>query len=137
MTGEAAGEGGAPQILDVVLFGAAGWRVGVEARHVAALDRAPADGSCRPVEALLGLPDAVSPAGERYRLTFAGTGTAVTVAGPVEFAGLPVRALRRLPPLVARSTRLHGLRALGVTGEAGQGRPLLLFDAAGLKSGGA
>ncbi|WP_428559541.1 MAG: hypothetical protein ACP59X_14420 [Solidesulfovibrio sp. DCME] len=137
MTSPAQPEGSAAPCLDVVLFWAAGWRVGFEARQVAALDRLAGEGECRPVEALLGLPLGPAPSGERSRLTLRASREAVTVAGPVEFASLPAGDLRRLPPLVAAGTRLVGLRALAVTGEAGSQRPILLFDATGLKSAGA
>lgn len=122
-----------PDTLDVVLFTAAGWRVGVEARHVRGLGHL-AGVAGRPIESILGLPvpDVASEAVPEapYGLRLRGDDRDYRVAGPVEFVGLPVTAIHPLPGLVAASTRLRGLRALAEWDVPGQAGLILLFDVA-------
>jgi len=101
------------ETLDLVLFGAAGWRFGVEANSVVragplTLPSLPA------VETLLGLshsgPQGVT---DRQRLTVKGAGD-LSVQRPVVLCSLPVGAFHPLPPLVAARCRLRALRALAL-----------------------
>ena len=129
--GEAA-DAGAPTRLDMVVFTAAGWRVGIEARHVASLTQSPGALACPPLEDLLGLPVAPPPGNDRYRLSLKGKTGDFLVAAPVEFVSLSPKALRPPPSLLALRTCLRGLRALIVPGKGDQENPMLLFDITGL-----
>jgi len=101
------------ETLDLVLFGAAGWRFGVEAKAVGGA------GSLSPsplpaVETLLGLSDSgLQGITDRQCLSVKGAGD-VSVQRPVVLCSLPVGAFHLLPPLVAARCRLPGLRALAL-----------------------
>ncbi len=101
------------ETLDLVLFGAAGWRFGVEANSIGRAG--PLSLSPLPsVETLLGLSDS-SPPGvtDRQCLTVKGAGD-LSVQRPIVLCSLPVGAFHPLPPLVAARCRLPALRALAL-----------------------
>ena len=103
--------------LDLVLFGASGFRFGVEARRVVAARTAVGDEVLLPVEVLLGLGREPSSVRGRQVLRVGSPATAldVTVEGPVELLSVAASNVHPLPPLLAARTGLHGLRALAVT----------------------
>lgn len=106
-----------PNALDVVSFVAGGHCFAVEAKQVRAqLPEAISDGAIS-VEEILGLPYANSqnPLLRRVLLMTCRAGNyAVTVAGPVELRVLEINAIYPLPPLIAASCRLAGIRALAM-----------------------
>lgn len=96
--------------LEVVSFGAAGFRCAVEAGQI----RGMADdgtAAAAAVERLLGLPPG-APA-PRHRLELAGGGC-VEVSGPVALDALPEASVFPLPPLVAARMALAGIRAVAL-----------------------
>lgn len=126
--------------LDVVMFSAGGWCIGLEARLV---------GSARPVEqntgvcanvgdgimleSLLGLPleHVPSPARRQWlEIKDSHQPWQLQVSGPVELRPLAIGRIHPLPPLLAARNQLPGLRAI-VLQEAQQ--IALLFDASALK----
>lgn len=108
--------------LDLVLFGAGVFRIGVEACRVRA-SRPPArlDDAMVEIEDVLGLSPALAgtPSGERHVVMFKGAGTdeidrAVRVDGPVELVSLAPERIHPLPPLLAARVTLRGLRGLAL-----------------------
>ncbi len=120
--------GTACEVLDVVLFSAAGWRVGFEARHVRGLIRSPDASLCGRIEPLLCLPTPEASGEAGFALRLRTLDVAVLVDGPVEFVSLPATAVHPVPPLLAARTAMRALTALGL--RDGEATLLLLFDAA-------
>jgi hypothetical protein len=128
-----------PPTLDLVLFSAGGWRVGLEARWVSACRLvASQHAEDEVIETLLGLDAAALPllTGTRQslELKWPGGSREVLVGAPVELVSLPASAIHPLPALIARRTRLRGWRAIAVPEQQGQSghtdaTMILLFDA--------
>ena len=121
--------------LDVVLFTAGGWRVGLEARQVRGSRPAPSATAAADVASLLGLPPVgeTSPACQCLALKplpqQRNGDREIQVEGPVDLVSLPASVIHPLPALLAARTRLPGLRALAFPAEpAGVDRLILLFD---------
>lgn len=120
--------------LDVVSCAVAGWRIGFEAWRVQGARSAQVSPTQATATATrLGLPGPTQPprAPQWLRLHHAGQMHELLVDGPVELLRLPVAAIHPLPALLAASTRVQGLRALGFTPT---GEMLLLIDLAILLS---
>ncbi|TXT41181.1 MAG: Uncharacterized protein FD135_512 [Comamonadaceae bacterium] len=119
----------------MVLFSAGGWRVAVEACWVTASRLAPAHSCGCEIEALLGFDSAASDAPRQYlQLSWPGGSQEVLVGSPVELVSLCASTIYPLPALLAKRTRLRGLRAIALLNATGlastQEMPLvLLFDA--------
>jgi hypothetical protein len=125
-------------MLDLVLFSAGGWRVGLEARWVSASRPVDAHAEGEVIETLLGLDAAALalPVGTRQslELKWPGGSREVLVGAPVELVSLPTSAIHPLPALLTWRTRLRGLRAIAVPechGHFGSADAtmILLFDA--------
>lgn len=114
------------EALDVVLFAAGGWCVGVEARQVRGSRPAPTTAVTGEIEALLGLPPVPAQTQQSITLKQSQQDRDILVGGPVELVSLPIAAIHPLPPLLAARTTLHGLRALVLPPDAAT--VLLLFD---------
>lgn len=113
--------------LDVVLFSAGEWRAGFEARLVRSSRPAAADASGEEIETLLGLaPCATALPRQSLLLKQAQGARELLVGAPVELASLPASRIHPLPPLLAARCKLHGLRALALTNNAGSA--ILLLD---------
>ncbi len=113
--------------LDVVLFSAGGWRAGFEARLVRSSRPAAADADIDAIETLLGLaPCAAALPRQSLQLKQAQGARELLVGAPVELASLPASRIHPLPPLLAARCKLHGLRALALTNNAGSA--ILLLD---------
>lgn len=129
----AADSGAINETLDLVLFSAGGWRVGLEARWVGASRLAPAQATGCKMETLLGVASTASttPTAPRQYLQLKRLGGSqdVLVGSPVELVSLPASAIHPLPPLLAARTRLRGLRAIALQTNAGAKALVLLFDA--------
>ncbi len=135
----AADSGAIHDTLDLVLFSAGGWRVGLEARWVGASRLAPAQATGCAIETLLGFastapPASATPTAPRQYLQFKRPGGRqdVLVGSPVELVSWPASAIHPLPPLLAARTGLRGLRALALQANTGEQALVLLFDASGL-----
>lgn len=136
--------------LDLVLFSAGGWRVGIEARRVCGAHPAPHGESVTEVAALLGLAhlaplvplapleplepmrpvaaaDTTPGARQCLSLKHAAGVREIHVEAPVELVGLSAAAIHPLPPLLAARTHLPGLCALVFPPAADA--CVLLFDA--------
>jgi len=101
--------------LDIVVFTAGGYRIGVEASQVRASHPMPPEGGATPTEFLLGLHAAAATGGEQVLVVkHAGADREVVVQGPVELHSVAATAIHPLPPLVAARTQLRGLRALAL-----------------------
>ncbi len=129
----AADSGAIHETLDLVLFSAGGWRVGLEARWVGASRVAPAPATGCEMETLLGFssPASTTSAAPRQYLQLkrlAGRQD-VLVGSPVELVSLPASAVHPLPALLAARTGLRGLRAIALQGNPGDQAVVLLFDA--------
>jgi len=118
------------ETLDLVVFVAGGWRVGIEARHVVAATPIAAEqaagGALNDLTTRLGL----TPPGDcliRQCLEInQPTGSQkILVDGPLELRSLACDGIRPLPPLFAARNTLKGLRAL-VLPSQGNGMILLL-----------
>lgn len=107
--------------LMLVTFACADARVGLEAQRVRSSRRIPVDAQppAPTLSALLGLP-APAPMSQPFCLELkSGEGSVeVLVEGPVELVALSARQVFPLPGLIAATSRVRGLRALGLT-EAG------------------
>ena len=117
--------------LELVLFGAGGFRFGVEARQVLAARAAERDEAPLRVERLLALGEEPSSARGRVvlRVGSGSSGLDVAVEGPVELLGVAAASVHPLPPLLAARTRLQGLRALAFV----EGQLLPLVDLVGVR----
>ena len=125
-------------MLDLVLFSAGGWRVGLEACWVSACRLVDTQAEGEVIETLLGL-DATAPtlpAGTRQslELKWHGGSREVLVGAPVELVSLPASAIHPLPALLTWRTRLRGLRAIAVPEQHGhfggaEATMILVFDA--------
>lgn len=125
-------------MLDLVLFSAGGWRVGLEARWVSSCRLVETQAEGEVIETLLGLDAAAPtlPTGTRQslELKWLGGSREVLVSAPVELISLPASAIHPLPALLTWRTRLRGLRAIAVPEQQGHfGRAdattILVFDA--------
>lgn len=135
----AADSGAIHDTLDLVLFSAGGWRVGLEARWVGASRLAPAQATGCAMETLLGFTSTASSASttpmaprQYLQLKRPGGPQDVLVASPVELVNWPASAIHPLPPLLAARTGLRGLRAIALQANPGEPALVLLFDASGL-----
>lgn len=121
------------ETLDLVLFSAGGWRVGLEARWVCASRHAPAQATGCEIESLLGFASAghMTPAASRQYLQLKRVDGSkdILVGSPVELVSLPASAIHPLPPLLAARTGLCGLRAIALPTATGDKAVVLLFDA--------
>jgi hypothetical protein len=121
------------ETLDLVLFSAGGWRVGLEARWVCASRHAPAQTTGCEIEAFLGFASAghITPAASRQYLQLKRVDGSkdILVGSPVELFSLPASAIHPLPPLLAARTGLRGLRAIALPTATGDKAVVLLFDA--------
>lgn len=119
----------AHETLEVVLFAAAGWRVGFAASHIRGARPAGGEARTGEIENLLGLPPCAAEnraAPQWLDLKQTGAERQILVDGPVELSALPVAAIHPLPPLLAARSTLHGLRALVLGADDRQAA--LLFD---------
>lgn len=124
-------------MLDLVLFSAGGWRIGLEARWVSACRLVDTQAEGEVIETLLGLDAAASTlsAGTRQslELKWSGGNREVLVGAPVELVRLPASAIHPLPALLTWRTRLRGLRAIAVPEHGHLGGAdasmILVFDA--------
>lgn len=102
--------------IDVVLFSAGAWRIGVEAHWVRSSRSAPPHATGHEIAALLGMepsPTAAPTAPRQYlQLRLPEGDMEILVDGPVELHTLPATAIHALPPLFAARTRLRALQAL-------------------------
>ncbi|MBF0339845.1 MAG: hypothetical protein HQL95_02630 [Magnetococcales bacterium] len=104
--------------LDVVLFTAGGWRIGVEAHQVSSCRRmshGEDPGNVTDLELLLGLP--VTPDNQiRLLLEFIPSVSLRPwrVTGPVELRAFPATTIHPLPTLLAVRSLIPGLRALAM-----------------------
>lgn len=105
--------------LMLVTFACRRGRVGVEARHVRRSRRAGEAESLSEIprlDALLGLDSLARMQQPTCLVVDSGEGlTEVLVEGPVELIALPAHQVFPLPPLIAETSKVHGLRALGLT----------------------
>jgi hypothetical protein len=114
--------------IDLVLFGAGGWRIGCEARRVRAAHGTPAANAALPkAESVFELPSVGTLATPRQRLTLKcpGGDLDILVGGPLELVSMPITALHPPPPLLAARNYLVGLRGLILQP---QRQIILLFD---------
>lgn len=108
----------APDTLEVVSFGAGGYRFAVEASQVKTQLPVRHEAEIAAVEQLLGLPGGASPGSRRTLLMKHPAGDyAVTVADPVELLTVRAEAIHPLPPLIAARNTLTGLRGLALVAE--------------------
>ncbi len=122
--------------LDLVLFSAGAWMVGIEAAQVAGAWPATSAmaSNCATACALIGLPTAPQDApqeGKRtgmHLLSLKHPEQDVVVNLPVEFVSVPFRQIHPLPALLAARTRLRGLRAVILPADASDQHVALLFD---------
>lgn len=117
--------------IDIVLFSAGAWRVGVEARWVRGSRTAPPPAAGHEIAALLGMePTATAPTAPRqYLLLRLPEGDMeILVDGPVELHTLPASAIHAIPPLFAARTHLRALRALAFDPLIYAQGPIFLFD---------
>lgn len=102
--------------IDVVMFSAGAWRIGVEAHWVRSSRGAPPEATGHEIAALLGLEPttAAAPTAPRQflQLRLPEGDVEILVDGPVELHTLPATAIHALPPLFATRTRLRALQAL-------------------------
>ncbi len=124
--------------IDVVLFSAAGWRVGMEARWVRNSRSAPALTTGQLIEDLLGMTCAsatVATAPRQFlQLKLPEGDIDILVGAPVELFSLPAGAIHAVPPMLAARTGLCALKALALAPTLfGQGA-ILLIDACALPS---
>lgn len=118
--------------IDIVLFSAGAWRIGVEARWVRGSRTAPLQAAGHEIAALLGMDatTAAPTAARQYlQLRLPEGDMEVLVDGPVELHTLPASAIHALPPLFAARTQLRALRALAVDPFIHAQGPIFLFDA--------
>ena len=127
---------GADERLDLVLFSAGGWTVGIEAAQVSGAwpSTSAMARNCATVSALIGLPSAPQHApqeGKRtgmHLLSLKHPEQDVVVNLPVEFVSMPFQQIHPLPALLAARTRLRGLRAVVLPADASGQHVALLFD---------
>lgn len=104
--------------IDLVLFSAAGWRVGLEARWVRNSRGAAAQATGLLIEDLLGMACASATAATAPRqflqLKLPGGDIDILVGAPVELHSLPARAIHAVPPMLAARTSLRALQALAL-----------------------
>lgn len=122
------------EFLDMVVFSAAGWRIGIEAGRVRDAHPAPAEQRTErnAIEVLLGPVAVTNPPAERRQclsLKRQAIDQKMMVDGPVELLSLPVASIHPLPPLLAARTQLPGLRALALHSAPDGQKLSLLFDA--------
>lgn len=131
--------------LDMVLFTAGGWRVGLEARHVCgsrpalSLSADPRSTATADAATWFGLTPMDEMPAARQCLTLKPLPPddvrEIQVAVPVDLVSLPARVIHALPPLLAARTRLLGLRALALAADPlGTDRLILLFDTTRLRA---
>ena len=124
--------------IDIVLFSAGVWRVGVEARWVRSSHGAPAEATDNAVEALLGFERTTAAAPTVLRqylqLKHPDGDIDILVDGPVELLSMPVSAIHALPPLLAARTGLRALQALAFAPSIASQRVILLFNVPGLSA---
>lgn len=128
--------------LDVVLFTAGGWRVGLEARHVRGSRPAPSATDTADVASLLGLTPTGETSAARQCLALKplpqqqrNSDREIQVEAPVDLVSLPASLIHPLPPLLAARTCLPGLCALALPAEqVSVDRLILLFDATRLRA---
>ncbi len=106
----------AERFLDLVIFRAAGHRVGLEAVQVLALVATAGENHARPIEDILNLPcpPADNPVRTFLVLRDGAARRLVAVAPPVELCRVAVSSVHPVPPLIAARTRLAALRALAL-----------------------
>lgn len=118
--------------IDVVLFSAGAWRVGVEARWVRGCRGAPPQATGHEIAAWLGLEPstAAAPTAPRQylQLRHPNGDMEILVDGPVELHTLPATAIHALPPLFAARTRLRALQALAFDPQIHTQAVIFLFD---------
>jgi hypothetical protein len=124
--------------IDIVLFSAAGWRVGLEARWVRNSRSAPEQATGHLIEDLLGMACASATAATAPRqflqLKLPGGDIDILVGAPVELFSLPARAIHAVPPMLAARTGLRAIRALALAPTLFGQDAILLFDACALPS---
>lgn len=125
-------------MLDLVLFSAGGWRVGMEARWVSSCRLVDTQAEGEMIETLLGLaaaaPTLAAGIRQSLELKWPGGSREVLVGAPVELISLPASAIHPLPALLTWRTRLRGLRAIAVPEQHGHfggtdTSMVLVFDA--------
>lgn len=99
--------------INLVIFRAGGFLIGVEARYVRASQGAAAEGAPL-AETVLGLPNTPQAAGARQRLTLELPDQEgdILVTSPLELVNMPISNVHPLPPLLTARNYLLGLRAL-------------------------
>lgn len=122
--------------IDVVLFWAAGWRVGLEARWIRNSRSAPAQATGQLIEDLLGMAcasaTAVTAPRQYLQLKLPGGDIDILVGAPVELLNLPAGAIHAVPPMLAARTGLRALQAIALAPTLFEQSAILLFDACAL-----
>ncbi|MBS4099313.1 MAG: hypothetical protein KGZ83_21080 [Sulfuricella sp.] len=98
--------------LEVVAFRAGAWRCAVEARLVRASRPLPPDNNVPELAERLGLAGAGTAARQLLLIKHPEADRPFAVTAPVQLQAIPVEHIHPLPPLLAATTAIPGLRAL-------------------------